>query len=498
MSWLQSRTGTLLSSFLLPPLGIVLVWMRPGGVIRKLAISLLLCALTFGYLLASGLMRYELAGSGAGVFFSFGTKEQQIEKLEASRVQQASAPPEAPAAAEATPATAQAAEAAKPDAAVVPAAYWTDFRGPGRNGIAAEQTIRTQWPLKLLWKQPIGGGYASFVFGEGRAYTIEQRRDKEFVTAYDMKTGKEVWSHSYPAFFQESMGGDGPRATPTYHDGRVYSMGATGEMRVLDAKTGKVVWAKNILTEHGASNLTWGMCASPLIVDNMVIVQPGGSNGNSVVAYDKASGSKVWGALDDQQAYTSPMLVTLDGKRQILTVTAKRAVGLDPATGKLLWEYPWVTQYDVNASQPVLAGSNQVLLTAGYGHGSGLITIRGGTASKVWENNRMKNRFNSGVQFEGHVYGLDESIFSCIRISDGEQMWKAGRYGYGQVILAGGHLIVITEQGELVLVKPSPKELIEVAKFEAISGKTWNVPAIEGGVLLVRNATEMAAFRLSD
>ncbi len=496
MSWLQTRTGMLLSALVLPPLGIVLLWMRPGSTIRKVLTTLLLAGLTFGYLMAAGVVRYELAGSGAGVFFQFGTKEGQMEALERSRIQQTGQPKM-----EAAPASAPVPAAPVEKKAEGPSAYWTDFRGPRRDGIATEQKILTEWPavgLKPLWKQPIGGGYASFVFGGGRAYTIEQRREKEFVTAYDVKTGKEVWAHSYAANFQESMGGDGPRATPTFHGGRVYSMGATGEMRVLDANTGRVVWAKNILTEHRASNLMWGMCASPLIVDDKAIVQPGGSNGNSVVAYDKETGKKVWGSLDDQQAYTSPMLVTLDGKRQILTVTGKRAVGLEVETGKLLWEYPWVTQYDVNASQPVLVGDKRVLLTAGYGHGAGLIEVSQGKASKLWENNRMKNRFNSAVQFEGHVYGLDESIFSCLRIADGEQMWKGGRYGYGQVILAAGHLIVLTEQGELVLVKPTPEKLEEVAKFEALSGKTWNVPAMEGGVLLVRNATEMAAFRLSN
>ncbi|MBS1830852.1 MAG: PQQ-like beta-propeller repeat protein [Acidobacteria bacterium] len=457
--------------------------------LKKIALALLIVILAIGGLYATGLLRFELAGSGSNVFFSFGSKESQIEKLEASRGQQPPAPAPTP---EPVPAPA----APKTEAPPAPSSYWTDFRGPNRDGIAAEKSILTNWPLKPIWKQPIGGGYASFVFGEGRAYTIEQRRDKEFIAAYDVKTGKELWTHSYPANFQESMGGDGPRATPTYHSGRLYSMGATGEMRALDAKTGKVIWSKNILSENNASNLTWGMCAAPLIVDNMVIAQPGGSNSNSVVAYDKETGKKIWGSLDDQQAYTSPMLVTLDGKRQILTVTAKRAVGLEPESGKLLWDYPWTTQYDVNASQPILVGGNQILLTAGYGHGAGLITVANEKATKVWENNRMKNRFNSSIQFEGHIYGLDESIFSCVRISDGEQMWKAGRYGYGQVIMAGGHLIVVTEQGELVLVKPSPKELVEVARFEAISGKTWNVPAIDQGILIVRNAAEMAAFRI--
>jgi outer membrane protein assembly factor BamB len=194
------------------------------------------------------------------------------------------------------------------------------------------------------------------------------------------------------------------------------------------------------------------------------------------------------------------LLVTLAGKRQILTVTAKRIAGLEPASGKLLWEFPWVTQYDVNASQPVMVSPNQFIITAGYSHGSALIEVSANSASlsakALWQNNRLKSRFNSPVIHEGHIYGFDEGILQCLRISDGEQMWKGGRYGYGQLLLASGHLIVLTESGELALVKATPEKHTELAKVEAIEGKTWNVPAIDGGLLLVRNANEMACFRI--
>jgi outer membrane protein assembly factor BamB len=292
------------------------------------------------------------------------------------------------------------------------------------------------------------------------------------------------------------MGGDGPRATPTYESGVVYSLGATGEFRALDALSGKVKWGKNILNDNNASNLSWGMSAGPLIVGNKVIVQPGGGAGNSIVAYDKATGNRVWGTLDDRQAYTSPMLVTMDGKSQILAVTAKRAVGLEPETGKLLWEYPWTTQFDVNSAQPVVVDGNHVALSSGYGHGAALIEVRGSTVKNIWKNKHLKTRFNSPVLYEGYLYGLDEGIFSCIRVSDGEQMWKGGRYGYGQNLLVGDQIIVLTEAGELVLVRATPEKLVEVSRSSAIEGKTWNVPAIEGGILLVRNGNEMAAFDL--
>jgi outer membrane protein assembly factor BamB len=297
------------------------------------------------------------------------------------------------------------------------------------------------------------------------------------------------------------MGGDGPRATPTWHEGRVYALGASGELRCLDAANGKAIWRKNILEDNGAANLQWGMAASPLIVDDKVIVLPGGSSGKSVAAYHKLTGENVWKALDDRQAYTAPILAMLGGKRQVVVVSAQRAMGLAPEDGKLLWEYPWKTEYDVNAAVPVVVGPNRLFLSAGYGHGSAVIELTpGGDGFQVktaWANNRMKNKFSASVLHQGYLYGLDEAILACVNVETGELKWKGGRYGYGQLLLAGDHLVVTTEDGEVALVKASPDSHQEVAKFPAISGKTWNVPAISAGTLLVRNTTEMAAFRLA-
>jgi outer membrane protein assembly factor BamB len=355
--------------------------------------------------------------------------------------------------------------------------------------------------LPRLWKQPVGEGYASFVVADGRAFTIEQRRKQEVVAAYDVQTGRELWTNGWPAKFQESMGGDGPRATPTYHEGRIYALGAEGEFRVLDAAKGTLVWRRNILTETRARNLSWGMSASPLIVDDKVVVLPGGSRGNSVVAYNKQTGATVWQALNDEQSYTSPMLTTIGGVRQIIVVSSSRAVGLTPDNGTVLWEYPWSTQFGINVSQPIVFqhnGVDHVFLSAGYGHGAAVFVLTPNghrfQAKTVWENQRMKNKFTSSVLHEGYIYGLDESILACINVVTGEQAWKGGRYGYGQIMLAGEHLIVLTEEGDLVLVRASPARHEELARFTAIEGKTWNHPVIADGKLLVRNVQEMAAF----
>ena len=359
--------------------------------------------------------------------------------------------------------------------------------------------MRTDWGRALtpLWKQPVGGGYASFVVADGRAFTIEQRGRREVAAAYDLVTGRELWTSAWNALFQAQ--GDGPRATPTWHDGRLYVLGATGELRALDAATGRTLWRTDILADAGAGNLDFGTSASPLVVDNTVVVLPGGANGQSVVAYDRQSGKRVWGALDDGASYSSPMLVTLAGVRQILTFTATRLVGLSPENGRLLWELPWRAANQ--ASQPLIAGPDRVFISTGSGPDATMLQLAAGadgqlTARELWRTNRMNNNFTSSVLHDGFIYGLDESILACIDASNGELKWKGGRYGYGQVMLASGHLIVLTEQGELALVRADPKAHQEITRFPAIEGKTWNHPAMSDGILLIRNIEEMAAFNL--
>ena len=454
-------------------------------------------------------LRVVLAGSGQPrLRFTTPNDEQAIviaRHRDAQRAQAsatvAQVETNSPAPEQAAPAAAVAEKPARAPAA--PALFWTDFRGPRRDGRYDERPIRTNWPqegLTPLWKQPVGGGYASFSIARGRAFTIEQRAGDEVVAAYDVVTGRELWTNAWPTLFTEFMGGDGPRATPTWFDGRVYALGARGELRCLDDATGHVVWRVNILEDNDAQNLDWGMAASPLIVDDTVIVLPGGRNGQSVVAYDRRTGKRAWSALDDKAGYSSPMLVTLAGVRQVLVFSASRLMGITPGDGEVLWEYPWTTMSDVNVSQPLLVGDNRVFLSSGYGTGAAMLEISGGegrlAVREVWRNTRMKNRFTSSVLHDGVIYGLDESILAAVDAATGELKWKAGRYGYGQVLLASGHLIVLTEDGNLVLVKANPDRHEELVQFPVLEGKTWNHPAIAGGYLLVRNLAEMAAFDL--
>jgi outer membrane protein assembly factor BamB len=504
-------------------------------ILKYLAVTVAALVVTTGVLYAFFGLRFVMDGGGIPRPRFQESAEAQAERIrrhrEAQRAQfgdaaattdaaaaeSAGAAPDGPPDAGGDPAAVSAADATasaeRPGAAASPAGpaaavrlastYWSDFRGPLRDGAYRERPVLTAWPaagLTPLWKQPSGAGYASFVIAAGRAFTIEQRGPEEVVAAYDVATGREVWTTAWPAEFRESMGGDGPRATPTWADGLVYALGAEGELRALDARTGRTVWRKNILEDAGAGNLPWGMSASPLIVGDFVIVQPGGGGSRSLVAYDRHTGARVWTALDDQQSYASPMLVTLLGVPQVLVFSASRLVAVSPDTGAELWAFPWPGPNGINAAQPLVIGENRIFVSSGYGTGAAVVEISKGetgfSVREVWRNNRMKNRFASSVLHDGFIYGLDESILASIDASTGELKWKGGRYGYGQLVLASGHLIVLTEDGDLALVRATPDRHEELVRFPVLRGKTWNPPAIGGGFLLIRNLAEMAAFDL--
>jgi outer membrane protein assembly factor BamB len=503
---LRSRLALWLGIFLFPPVGIVLLWMRGNmRVWSRLAGTLGICLVAILELFYVYGLRVEWNGNMQVQKISFASRARHYAQLEENRERQR---------AEASPAAAPAAVpvASAPAAAVVketapektqPVSYWTDFRGPNRAGVYSETAIETAWPaagLPRLWKQPVGGGYASFSVGEGRAYTIEQRRDKEAITAYDVETGRELWAFTYPALFDEVLGGPGPRATPVYADGLVYSLGAKGDLYCVVAKTGKPKWSKNILADNQAKNIHWAMAGSPLIVDDKVIGTPGGPRGKSIVAYNRLTGQPIWTSLNDPAGYTSPILATLAGRKQIIWISAERAVGIAVEDGKLLWEFSFPAQMGMNCSQPVVVDDSNVLLSSSQGPGAALLEItksgEGYTARAVWQNNRLKNKFNSSVLYQGYVYGFDEAILACMDAKTGELKWKGGRYGYGQLLLAGDHLVVLTEDGDVVLVRATPEGHQELARFSAIEGRTWNIPAIDNGLLLVRNTTEMACFRL--
>jgi outer membrane protein assembly factor BamB len=335
------------------------------------------------------------------------------------------------------------------------------------------------------------------------AFTQEQRGDRECVACYRVADGAEAWVHADPARFDSGLGGPGPRATPTVAEGRVYAVGATGLLNCLDGATGRAVWSVDILKDREAENLTHGVSGSPLVTEGLVVVSPTGADGISLAAYDRASGKGVWQGGHDRASYASPLEAEWGGVRQVLLYNSAGVSGHDRGTGRVLWSFPWANREAVHCSQPIPdAGQpGRVLVSSGYGKGAALFEV-GRTAEgdwstrPLWESREMKTKFTTPVLHGGHLYGLDDGILACVDLRTGGRLWKQGRYGHGQVLLAGDLLLVQAEDGRVVLVEPSPEGLRERGRVRALAGKTWNSPALAGRFLLVRNDREAACYEV--
>lgn len=399
--------------------------------------------------------------------------------------------------------------AAPADAAIVPVAIgiqdFAEYRGRARDGVVSGPALARDWskaPPQVVWRQPVGGGYASFSLADGRAVTIEQRRDREAVVAYDAASGRQLWVHDYPALFSESLGGDGPRATPTIADGEVYALGATGVLTCLDLSTGGARWTKNILELNGVPNIPWGMSGSPLVLEKVVVVNPGAQQGTAdsrgLVALDRATGEIVWREGRAMASYSSPMLAALGRMRQILIFDAVGLAGHDADSGAELWRVPWTTQFDINAAQPLVLDDSRILISSATGAMLVAVeeTANGWRTDELWRNRNMKCGYANPVTRQGFVYGLDEGILACVDAQSGKRKWKNGRYGHGQMLLSGDLLVILSERGELALVEASPDKYHELARIQAIEGKTWNCPALVNGRAYIRNHLEMACYDL--
>jgi outer membrane protein assembly factor BamB len=408
------------------------------------------------------------------------------------------APPDAPLAAD----TATAAE--RIDLTPTPDDY-SEYLGPLRLGLLPSARIAGNWtdrPPRELWRRRVGEGWGSFAVVNGYAFTQEQRGEQECVACYRVSDGAPVWVHADAARY-DGIGGPGPRATPAVADGRVYAVGATGLLNCLDGTTGRPVWSVNILEDNGASTIEHGVCASPLVDGERVIVCPTGGGGPSLVAYHRDDGRRLWAAGTDRASYSSPLIAEIAGVRQILLATSAGVTGHDASDGRVLWGFEWMNNQGINCGQPIphARGLNTVLVATGYGKGAALFRVTRDPdgswfTDPVWDSLSLKPTFTTPVLHGGFIYGLDDGILACVDLPTGRRRWKDGRYGHGQVLLAGERLIVQAENGAVVLVGPSPRGLRERGRIEALKGKTWNNPALAGRYLLVRNDREAACFEL--
>ena len=388
------------------------------------------------------------------------------------------------------------------------------FLGPARNSIVRGVFLKKEWtsPPELLWKQRIGAGWSGFAAVNGFAVTLEQRGPLEILACYEIATGKASWTQEEETRHETQLGYVGPRSTPTIHDGRVYALGATGRLRCVNGSDGSVIWSHDLFAENGfdqeqaESVVAWGRSASPLIVDQRVIVPVGGPKDGprtSLVAFDAETGAEIWRGGKRQASYASPSLATLSSVRQILCVNEDYLTGHDIDTGAELWDYPWPSTSNAQAaaSQALALPDDRVFISKGYSKGADLLHVERGSSSEwsaenVWETRAMKTKFSNVAIHEGYAYGLDDGILACVDLKNGKRRWKRGRYGFGQILLVEDVLLVLAEDGRVIMVDPTPEKHLELGEFQAISGQTWNTLCLYGDLLLVRNGEEAACYRL--
>lgn len=379
------------------------------------------------------------------------------------------------------------------------------FLGPGGLNHAQASQLDLDWrahPPREIWRETIGpeAGWSAFAVVGQYAITQEQRADHEDVVCYDL-TGKVHWVHSDPGRFSEIMGGVGPRATPTIDRGRVYTLGANGVLNCLNMADGKPAWTRNIVKDHGGVVPQWGYSGSPLVVDDMVVVSPGGPDGHALAAYKLADGSPVWHAGNDEASYATPVLATLSDTRQVIMVYAHGVSGHDPRTGEVLWTFDWPGGFP-KVPQPVVVGPTQLFIAAGYGLGCKLLNVKRAegswTTEELWSNRQLQSKFANVVHSGDYIYGLDDGArLSCIALATGKTQWrKRMDYRHGQILMLGDKLLVQAELGAVALVGVSPEGFEELARLPAMDDQTWNQPVVAGRHLLVRNHVELVFYEL--
>ena len=381
---------------------------------------------------------------------------------------------------------------------------WPGFRGAERDGIVRGAKISLDWqssPPKVLWTQRVGPGWSSMTVVDGHLYTQEQRGEREAVVCRDAGTGSEIWSHEDAVRFDEAMSGAGPRATPTFSRGRLYAQGTRGMLNCLDAATGAVIWSRDVAKDSGAAVPMWGFCGSPLVTQEHVIVYTAGEGSKGLVAYPIEGGAPVWASDAGKISYSSPQRFTLNGEDQVLIFTTEVLCAVDEATGKSRWSLAIPKSVGTPVSlQPCQTGPNTLVLGHGGGFGAKGIELASDhhTVAEKWTTLQMKPAFNDTVFHDGFVYGFDGTVFCCLEASTGKRRWRAGRYGGGQVVLLAdqGVMIVVTEDGQAVLLRCNPEKSEELGRITLVDGKTWNHPAVAQNRLYVRSDAEMACVEL--
>jgi outer membrane protein assembly factor BamB len=383
-----------------------------------------------------------------------------------------------------------------------PAADWPHFRGPDNDGTSSETGLLESWPEggpNVLWKKDLGGGFSGISVSDGQLYTMFDLEQETFVASFDAATGEQVWRFGAGKAWKDRQG-DGPRSTPTVDGDTVYAVTATGMLYALSSDEGIVRWERNLKDEYGAKIPQWGMSTSPVVAGGFLLLEVGGTNA-LMVALNKKNGREVWRAGSGKAGYSTPVVIDVNGVTQAVFFTAKAIYSVALKTGEIYWEQPWKTSWDVNAAMPVFIAPDLLFVSSGYDTGSAMLRIEAGDesvkAEEVWRNRDMKNQFSTSIYHDGYLYGFDNKILKCIDAKTGETKWRERDLGHGSLIYADGHLVVMGEKGQLVLVEATPEAFKSRGRMQLFEGKTWTAPSLSDGKLYLRDEHHLVALDVS-
>jgi outer membrane protein assembly factor BamB len=382
---------------------------------------------------------------------------------------------------------------------------WPQFLGPQRNGaIPDDPGAGALAKARLLWKKDVGAGFSAPVVASGKVILFHRSGSEEIVECFNASTGDQVWRLSYATNYRDDFGFDeGPRGTPTVAAGRVYTFGAEGVLHAIDFATGKKLWRVDTHSKFGVRKGFFGAAASPLVDGGMVYVNVGGPNGAGLVAFDANTGNVRWNATNDEAGYSSPIVGTIDGVKSVLCLTRAGLVAVEPATGKVRFQFPWRSRNNnsVNAAVPIVDG-NLIFLSASYGTGATALRVTGNQVAQLWASDEsLSNHYATSVSKAGYVYGFHGrqeygQSLRCIELKTGKVQWDLDGYGAGTATLLGDTLLVVRENGEAVMAPASPKAFQPTSKLQVLPKVVRSYPAVSDGRLFVRNETQLAAYAL--
>jgi outer membrane protein assembly factor BamB len=388
-----------------------------------------------------------------------------------------------------------------------PTADWPQLLGPTRNGVYYGGDIPTTWTAsgpRIVWKKPVGEGFAGPVVVGNRLILFHRRANQEIVECLDIATGDPQWSFPYRTSYRDDFGFDeGPRAAPTIANDRVYTFGAEGMLHCLDLKKGTKLWSVDSYKTFGVRKGFFGAACSPLVDDGKVLVNVGGAGGAGIVAFDAHSGDVLWKATDDEASYSSPTAATIAGRRHALFFTRTGLVDLDSASGEVLHQMRWRARINasVNAATPLVVG-DRVFLSASYQTGAVLLNLGGDRLEPLWSSDdALSNHYATSVYHDGHLYGFHGRqefgpSLRCIELATGKVNWSEDRFGAGTVTLAGDELVVLNEDGTLLLAPATPTGFKPTARAVILPATIRAYPALAAGRLYARNQDTLIALDL--